>query len=302
MILIRVSFVDTSLYSRNEMSSQDNHKQILDRIKKNKENEDRQITFEVIANATPFTENHVLTPTLLARISPFKPLKRGQERIFHEDEQLFRNKFGYITYTGKTLGIDDQDVFLQLLKLGREQLFAQDPAITIEISIKKFLKLLGRSSGGKQSQLLKQSLKRLTGASITVCRKGGDIFSGVFLTHWIWDDDLKKCVVDLNPKIAEFYYRSGGYTQVDFRQRLQLRGDITKALHLFLSSQRNKKEKFQFECSIQELAGILNLDRYSENYKLRQVFKTALSKLQDQGFLSSFSFEKDQLKLRMTPF
>jgi len=264
----------------------------------NRENQER--TYSRVP--MPFTDDHVLTPTLLARISPFKPLKRGQKRTFHKNEILYRNQYGYIKYTGETLGIDDQNVFLQLLRMAREKLFSKEKIIRLEFSLRWFLKELGRSISGKSVNLLKENFNRLMTGGTEISTKKGQSFAGCFIDHWKIDEETGKCVVRINPEISDFYYRYGGYTQIDVEQRQLLIGDITKSLHMFFSSQRNKKIGHHFDYTFQELVEVLNLGEYKRNRRLKESFKKSFHQLYKQGFLLKYNLKDDRVSGVISPY
>lgn len=279
----------------------------IENAKKSQETKQHSVEIE---EAIPFTEAHVLAPTLLSRISPFKPLSRRQKREMHENVVLYRNQYGYITYTGKTLGIDDQDVFLQLLKMGREALLRRDPVIRLEFGARWFLREIGRSEGGRQVKDLYNSIERMTGAKISVNNKQGKSFSDVIIIGNNIDTDKngskflddEYVLVKLNPAIADFYYTYGRFTQLNLQQRHALTGDLTKALHLFLSTQRKKGTSNDFECTIFEMAEILNLDKNQGARKLRQSLKIAVKRLISEGFLIFGEVQKETFNVRVSPY
>jgi len=283
-------------------TSAEKAKALIGNIRSNLENrENQEITYSRVP--VPFTDDHVLTPTLLARISPFKPLKRGQKRTFHKEVVLYRNQFGYIKYTGQTLGIDDQDIFLQLLRMAREYLFAKEKVIELKFSLRWFLREIGRKgSGGDATNRLTASLKRLNGAQIEIKNKQGLCYFGVLVYSAKINEETGEMVIKLNPELADFYYRYGGYTQLNLTERKELKGDLTKALHMFLSSQRNKKQGHHFEYTYQELAEILNLGGYKRDRRLKESLIKTFHQLWDKKFLLKYDPKDDRVSGVISPY
>lgn len=239
-----------------------------------------------------WSEHHVEYPTDLTRISPFRPLKRGQQREFVQ-RVLLQNKYGRIQYEGRMLGIDDEDVFMMLLREARENLFQGKEIIKVTLSIRSFLKRLGRPIGGSGQVWLEGSLNRLTGGRMNFETPRFKL-AGCLIDGWTLDEETKECIVRLNPQIGRIYVKRA-YTQIDFQQRLNLQGDICKKLHAFLNGQRNKNRRFSF--TDKEMQETLNSE--APIRELRRKLKSALTQLIKVGFLERYYCEsggKNQIR------
>lgn len=116
-------------------------------------------TAEVIKFKFPArpSDRHVEYPTDFTRITPFRTIPSGKKRKYTR-EILFRNKFGYVKFTGQELGIDDEDVFITILDMASDQLKGNKKVITVTFHFREFLRKLKRSIGGSEVKWLNKSL------------------------------------------------------------------------------------------------------------------------------------------------
>ena len=228
-------------------------------------------------------------PTDLCRISPFKPLKRGQSRELVQ-KVLFQNSYGSVRYEGRILGIDDEDVFMTLLRDGREQLFRGEKTVEINIGLRDMLRKVGRSYGGSNKKWLIDSLQRLSGGQM-IFKTPRFQFSGCFLSNVTLDEETGKLVIYINPNLGRMYLNNA-YTLIDYQQRLQLQ-DTGKRLHAFLNSQRNPTDQFSFSAETAKI--IMNSD--AEIKEIRRKANRDLKGMVKLGFLKDFSIEKNGYKV-----
>ncbi len=236
-----------------------------------------------------WSEHHVEYPTDMTRVNPFRPLSRRKKRDFVE-AILFVNKYGTVRYRGELLGVDDEDVFMSLLREAREELFQGKEVIEIEVGVRELLRKLGRQGDGNTIRWLKESLTRLRGGTMTFQTPRFTLVGG-FLDGWKSDEQTGKLIIHLNRDLGKIYIKRA-YTQIDFRERMNLSGDIAKKLHAFLNGQRNKNRHFSF--TEEEAKCFLNSE--ASVRELRRMLKGALEQMVQIGFLKKYYIKQTKNK------
>lgn len=192
-------------------------------------------------------------------------------------QSIFANHGITIEYTGSQLSQADLDVWAAVLKDSR---FRDHDDINagvmflpyIEIlSIRKFLRKMGRKEGGADTKRFIESINRLQSAELKV-EYGKYSFSGNLIrnvsreheTYWI----------ALDPSLANLFGRSG-WTGVEVEQRKKLQKlPLAQWLHGFYSSHKNSQHFYSVK-KIRMLCG----SRTTDLYGFKRDVKKALEKV-----------------------
>jgi hypothetical protein len=137
-----------------------------------------------------------------------------------------------LLYTGPRLDQADLDVWESCLHRARHA-----PLTTpIAFTAREFLRSIGRCSGGKDLEWIKNAIRRLTSAKVEIVEKGKPARSGNLLAKYERDDQDQHYVVWVDPEISAFYGVSD-WTQVQWEQRLKLKGmALAQWLHGFYAT------------------------------------------------------------------
>jgi len=152
----------------------------------------------------------------------------SNSRKMHQRRTVIAVVEGYeIRFKGETFNQTDLDVFGMLLHLARLQPLGTE----VEFTAHSLLKDLGRSTGGKDHEQLKEELARLgSGWTEITDTKAKKTFAGNFISNFVRDDETDRYVITVTPKMAQLY--EAGHTLIDWEQRLKLgRNNLAKWLH-----------------------------------------------------------------------
>ena len=232
----------------------------------------------------PWTKDHVVQPAIWTRVNPFVAQFRGPRPLV-KDELLFNTDHGRIYFSGEILDTADEEVWLQIVKMSGKKLFQQKEGtfVTLTFNGYEFLKALGRKGNGRDNlEWLWSSLKRLQHGSIELQTKQRR-FVGSFLSHVDFlDDSTYEFTVDIDPKFGKSYLNFA-YTQINFTERICLKGGMAKKIHSFLSSQRNHTKGYKYTLTIDEARAITGSK--ASQKKFRYNLKVILDQFLKLGFL-----------------
>ncbi|MBF0280374.1 MAG: replication initiator protein A [SAR324 cluster bacterium] len=231
------------------------------------------------------SDRHIEYPTDLTRITPFRPLNPTKKRVYIS-EFLYKNQYGYVSFTGIELGIDDEDVFMRLLDKASEQLKQNKKLITIRFKIREFLRSLNRHGGGNDIKWLNASLERLQSAQMTY-KPSRYKLVGSFINSFKIDEKTGQYVIELNADIGKIYVIKA-YTFIDFDQRLELKKPTTKRLHAYINGQRSKDKKLVYYTDA-DAKLILRIE--SNILGVRKILNRCHKELIDIGFLKSVDMQ-----------
>lgn len=212
------------------------------------------------AEATRGTPNSFLRGALFAAI-------QGKEREYLKGALLASRDGMKIRFTGMQLDQSDLDVWEQAAELARSHPLGNICHFTIH----GFLKALGRSTGKKDHEWLKDVLRRLTSTCVEITH--GRYTYGGSLLEFTRDDKEEIYVLRLNPKIISLY--KAGWSAIDWETRQKLRRKpLALWLYGYLSSDA---ENFDTKVeTIHRLSG----SKTKELFHFRANLKTALTDLE----------------------
>lgn len=231
--------------------------------------------------------------TDMCRVSFFFPMNRREKRDFLENLVIMKNAWGEMSFLGPRLSTYEEDVFLAALALAK----MQGNNYVYDGPIAALLRLLTRSSHPSAADYKRvyRSLKLLTVSALELkMNKQNTASVDNILTAVKWDKDTRRIKIVFNPYFTE-KYTAGAYTLIGIEQRLRLRGSVTKALHRFVSSQR---EEWMGHYLV--VAGALNLAVEQHAFALRRTIKSAITELIKAGVLHDNSgfVKKNQVLLQ----
>jgi hypothetical protein len=174
----------------------------------------------------------------------------------------------------------DLDVWEMLLHLARLQPLSSEVRFTTHA----MLKALGRGTGGKDHEELKEQIARLAaGMAEITWTKERKAFGGTLISNYYRDDDSGLYVVKFNREFGKLY--ASGHTSIDWNERKSLgQNNLAKWLHGFYSS-HEKPYPYKVE-TLQRLCGSTSPRR-----EFRRLLKTAFLKLVELGTLSSWEID-----------
>lgn len=231
-------------------------------------------------------------PNSLARSALFTAGgKKEARRSFDEAEIVSVGGFA-IRYSGAELRQDDQDVFLQIVHLGR----MYEVGDNFVVSGNMILTGLGWGRSTEKYARLRDSIKRLTEGTLWVSFNAGKLgYTGRLIDKLKWVDSYGTALdpddqVDarsvkwqfrLDPDIVGLFGKDT-FSLVDWEQRLTLNA-LEKWLHSFYFTHREPMP-YKTE-TILKLCGSLNRSMPSFRAKLRK----ALARLEEIRFLEEGS-------------
>lgn len=186
-----------------------------------------------------------------------------------------------VRFKGETFNQTDLDVWETLLQLAR----LQPLGTKVEFTAHALLKELGRGTGGKDHEQLKEELARLgSGWTEITDKKARKTFAGNFISSYVRDDATERYVVSFTPEMAQLY--EAGYTLIDLEQRRALgRNSLAKWLHGHYASHA---KPFAYKvATLHELTA----SGTTELWKFRQLLKKAHDALMAVGTIQSWTID-----------
>ena len=186
-----------------------------------------------------------------------------------------------VRFKGETFNQTDLDVWETLLHLAR----LQPLGTKVEFTAHSLLKELGRGTGGKDHDQLKEELARLgSGWTEITDKKAKKTFAGNFISSYVRDDETERYVVSFTPEMAHLY--EAGHTLIDLEQRRALgKNSLAKWLHGHYSSHAHP-----YPYKVETLRE-LTASGTAELRKFRQLLKKAHDALMAVGAIKSWSID-----------
>ena len=211
--------------------------------------------------ATRGTPNSFLRGALFAAI-------QGKEREYLKGQLLASRDGIKIRFTGMQLDQSDLDVWEQAAELARSHPLGN----VCHFSIYGFLKALGRNTGSKDHEWLKEVFRRLASTCVEITH--GRYTYGGSMLEFAYDEEAEVYVLRLNPNILELY--KAGWSAIDRETRQKLRRKpLALWLHGYLSSDaENYPTKVE---TLHRLSG----SKTKELKHFKSNLKTALADLEE---------------------
>jgi len=206
-------------------------------------------------------------------------------RKVHQKRTIIAAVDGYeIRFKGETFNQTDLDVWEMLLHLAR----LQPLGTKVEFTAHALLKELGRGTGGKDHEQLKEELARLgSGWTEITDTKAKKTFAGNFISSFVRDDETERYILTFNPATLKLY--ESGYTLIDWEQRLSLgRNNLAKYL-LDLYASHAKPYPYRVE-KLRDLSGSTTTVKA---FKVK--LKKALDVLKAVGAILDWSIDDNEL-------
>ena len=169
-------------------------------------------------------------PNAALRSALFGAIKRGK-RAYQDGVKKASVDGVTVIHTGPQLDQADLEVWEHCIELARKNGLGEK----IHFGLGYFLTDIGRSTGGKDSEWLKGSLRRLS-ASVVEITDGKKTYWGSMIYRGVRDEETGKHVIEVNPDIAKLY-GTDGWTAIERSVRTALKGQpLAQWLHGFYAS------------------------------------------------------------------
>ena len=226
-------------------------------------------------------------PNSIARSALFSVGSRAVRRNL-KNAEIASFKDTLMTYTGSELRQDDEDVFLQLVHLMRGR-----PAVDIvEFSAYGMLKELGWGYSKRAYDRLRDCLDRLKANALKVESKDNGrpfVYSGSLIRKYLATDSAgarQSWQVWFEKEVVRLFGPMS-YSELEWSQRSQLKGEVSKWLHGFFVT--------MVDCPpvrIEDLKALCG-SQCASIRAFRQMLKNAFQELKDVGFVWDFKVEID---------
>ncbi|PTQ83153.1 TrfA protein [Nitrosospira multiformis] len=258
--------------------------EMLGRMKKKLEERERNAVVQLPLWPEPKrgAPNSFIRSALFAAI-------QSKDRQYIKEAVLASQDGITVKFTGEQLNQADLDVWETIVHMARDQPLGTFCSFTAH----GLLKAMGMPTGNSQHKQLHSTLLRLTACAVEVTHEGKTYF-GPLIKSGAKDELTRHYGIELNKGIIRLFGENQ-WTALDWKQRQELRGQpLAQALHAFYSSHR---EPFAVKLeTLQAYTGSRN--KQTASFK-RQV-RTALGQLVGVGFLSSYEFEGDLVRVQRT--
>ena len=169
-------------------------------------------------------------PNTVLRSALFGAIKRGK-RAYQQGVKKASVEGVTVIHTGPQLDQADLDVWQHCLHLAR----AEELGTRIQFGVGYFLTAIGRSTGGKDIEWLKNAFRRLS-SSVVEVSDGKRAYFGPMLIGGARDDETGHYVIEMNPKIVSLF-GSDGWSGIEFEARRALKNKpLSQWLHGFYLS------------------------------------------------------------------
>ena len=188
-------------------------------------------------------------PPELARGAIFRLPRRGRRRHFNADVLIERPSLK-IGFTGTELDQFDGDVYLAIVRALRGQNYGQ----RVEINLKGLAHEIRRVQSGGTVETLRNSLKRLSSCTIHLefCRHEERYHANIHLVGWVYEEKTRQTFVRLYADAAKLFEQ---LAWLDFEKHLALPTDLSRMLHMYVTSHRRGRRRSAKLDEFMELTG-----------------------------------------------
>ncbi len=233
-------------------------------------------------------EQHV-SPNACFQSALFGMVVRGRRKYLN-GQRIVSFKGMTISYTGEQLDQGDLDVLIHAIHLTAREKENRRPDGLVHFSVRGFLSGIGRKPGKSGQQWLLNSIRRLSASNVEIRTEGQSvignysIYGGSLINDYFYDPREQKYYLRINSCLGSLFDR--GWTQLCWKQRMQLSGDLTRWLHGLYSSTKTYPIKVK---SLLILSGS-NCGRLSD---FRRKLKKSLNELLKTGMLKSWEIDSE---------
>lgn len=251
----------------------------------------------IISKTPPLPEQAIFSflPHQMAKISIFFPMSdrelKEENRKINKIEQ--ETGWGKVIIEGIKLSIFEEDVFLALMKIAKEDIKINNGAYILKTHMNTIVNLLyGRGGYTKQSServeraLQHFQLVRFELTTFDWKKKGNERLKttivrsiGNIIQSYEYDKKTKDLVIYFNPHFFAYFLESM-LTNINYTLRRHLKKDGSKALLRFLSTHSRPGRM--------HILTVLNAINYNINqpmFELRRKFKSFISELRENNVL-----------------
>jgi hypothetical protein len=221
-----------------------------------------QIGLPVVGESERAAPNFWLRSSLFGVTQKLRP-REGPDRLYRQGTWKVATPWttAELEYTGYVLDQSDLDLMLQIVHMATTQGAAGRPVTFTDRSI---LKAIGKGYGGAQVKWLDEAAIRLTASTIVV-RESEKKWLAFHLVDVFGRGNQERVFLIREPALKLFM--NIGWTALQWEARLALKGDLTKWLHGYLTSQPTTANGVSLErlkalcgCSPNRLMKLFKLD------------------------------------------
>jgi hypothetical protein len=224
-------------------------------------------------------ERNIGVPNELSRSALF-PAIHPKKRSLLQNQLIAAQGDYSIHYTGGQLDQSYFDVFLGILHIAR----GVHEGNLVRFTAYQLLKLIGRSTGGKDHKWLYMAFQTLTATSVAVEKEGKRVFWDSLIRRGEADLEVGKYVIEISRDLAKLFER--GFTRVEWEQRRKLLHKPLAQWLQFYYTSHAKPLPISVDF-IRETSGSVNKDR--RDFKRR--LKEALNQIQTVGVISEWRID-----------
>lgn len=236
-------------------------------------------------------------PHQMAKTSIFFPM--SDRDLKEENRKIGRIEhetgWGRVVIEGVKLAIFEEDIFLVLMKIAKDQFRSDKNGHFVETSMKEIVNTLYGSSGytKKSFERVERALDnfqlvRFELATFDWTKKGKERVKtetkrsiGGIVQSYKYNKKTKELKIYFNPHFMAYFLESM-LTNIDFSLRRRLKKDGAKAMLRFLSTHKNPGRMHMLT-----VLSALNYNINQPMYSLRRRFKQFVAELKKNGVLGS---------------
>lgn len=228
-------------------------------------------------------------PNAILRSSLFGVVKSGRrKKLFNE--QVISPADTTINFTGEELNQNDLDLWLMILNMSQE---SGGLGVNIGFSAKGALKHLGKAGGGSGVEWIKNTIKRLKQASVHI-ETPRYIYGLGLIDVYKVDKETGDITVSINKQAAEMF-GTGLWTQIEIKDRLNLKSQLAQWLHSFYLSHANP-----YHYSIELIKKLSGSTASTKGFM--QMLKAAILELEGLGWSMTITENKLIVKVPASKF
>lgn len=223
-------------------------------------------------------------PPELARGAIFRLPRRGRRRRYNREVVIERPSLT-IGFTGTELDQFDGDVYLAIIRALRGQNIGEQ----VEVSLKGLAREVRRVQSGGTVENLRNALDRLSSCVVHLdfWRKSEHYTANIGLMGWIYEEKSRKTYVRLDPDAAKLFTQ---LAWINFDKHLALPTDMSRMLHMYVTSHRRGQRRSATLDEFMELTGST-----TPRHKFRARMHDALHALQDAGIIDEIEITDNDI-------